>query len=114
MAKGSDNIRCIRKYPKKDDTFSFHAEVRRKGAKPLSKTCLNFSSSRWEFSRGKIIANFANDSQKSSVPLIQGNKIMAEMQKNESQILLYQIVFSRRFWNLDDFRLKNNLSFCMG
>jgi hypothetical protein len=30
-----DNIRCIRKYPKKDGTFSFHAEVRRKGAKPL-------------------------------------------------------------------------------
>jgi hypothetical protein len=35
MAKSSDNIRCIRKYPKKDGTFSFHAEVRRKGAKPL-------------------------------------------------------------------------------
>jgi len=35
MAKHSDNIRCIRKYPKKDGTDSFHAEVRRKGAKPL-------------------------------------------------------------------------------
>ncbi|MBA2369834.1 MAG: site-specific integrase [Candidatus Protochlamydia sp.] len=35
MAKSSDNIRCIRKYPKKDGTFSFHAEVRRKGAKPI-------------------------------------------------------------------------------
>ncbi len=35
MAKSSDNIRCIRKYPKKDGSFSFHAEVRRKGAKPL-------------------------------------------------------------------------------
>ncbi len=35
MAKSSDNIRCIRKHPKKDSTFSFHAEVRRKGAKPL-------------------------------------------------------------------------------
>lgn len=37
MAKSSDNIRCIRKYPKKDGSFSFHAEVRRKGAKPLRK-----------------------------------------------------------------------------
>lgn len=35
MAKSSDSIRCIRKYPKKDGTDSFHAEVRRKGAKPL-------------------------------------------------------------------------------
>lgn len=37
MAKSSDNIRCIRKYPKKDGTFSFHAEVRRKGAKSLKQ-----------------------------------------------------------------------------
>jgi len=28
MTKSSDNIRCIRKYPKKDGTFSFHAEER--------------------------------------------------------------------------------------
>jgi hypothetical protein len=37
MAKSSDNPRCIRKYPKKDGSFSFHSEVRRKGAKPLRK-----------------------------------------------------------------------------
>jgi len=37
MAKNSDNIRCIRKYLKKDGSFSFHAEVRRKGAKPFRK-----------------------------------------------------------------------------
>jgi len=33
--KSSDNIRCIRKYDKKDGSTSFHAEVRRKNAKPL-------------------------------------------------------------------------------
>lgn len=37
MAKSSETPRCIRKYPKKDGSFSFHAEVRRKGAKPLRK-----------------------------------------------------------------------------
>jgi hypothetical protein len=31
----SDNIRCIRKYEKKDGTTTYHAEVRRKNAKPL-------------------------------------------------------------------------------
>jgi integrase len=31
----SDNIRCIRKYEKKDGSVSYHAEVRRKNAKPL-------------------------------------------------------------------------------
>lgn len=36
--KSSDNVRCIRKYPKKDGSFSFHAEVRRKNAKPLRKS----------------------------------------------------------------------------
>ncbi len=35
----SDNIRCIRKYQKKDGSYSYHAEVRRKRAKPLRKTC---------------------------------------------------------------------------
>lgn len=39
MSKNSDNIRCIRKYEKKDGTFSYQAEVRRKNAKPLRKTC---------------------------------------------------------------------------
>ncbi len=33
--KGSDNIRCIRKYQKKDGSITYHAEVRRKNAKPL-------------------------------------------------------------------------------
>jgi hypothetical protein len=31
----SDNLRCIRKYVKKDGTVTYHAEVRRKNAKPL-------------------------------------------------------------------------------
>jgi integrase len=39
MTKDSDNIRCIRKYEKKDGTCSYHAEVRRKHEKPLRKTC---------------------------------------------------------------------------
>ncbi|NGX44145.1 MAG: putative prophage phiRv2 integrase [Candidatus Anoxychlamydiales bacterium] len=33
--KKSDSIRCIRKYIKKDGTVSYHAEVRRKNAKPI-------------------------------------------------------------------------------
>lgn len=33
--KNSDSNRCIRKYVKKDGTVTFHAEVRRKNAKPL-------------------------------------------------------------------------------
>jgi hypothetical protein len=33
--KSSDNIRCIREYTKKDGTKTYHAEVRRKNAKPL-------------------------------------------------------------------------------
>lgn len=37
--KRSDNIRCIRKYQKKDGSISFRAEVRRKKATPLRKTC---------------------------------------------------------------------------
>jgi integrase len=36
--KSSDNIRCIRKYEKKDGSISFHAEVRRKNAKPLRES----------------------------------------------------------------------------
>jgi len=36
--KRSDNIRCIREYTKKDGSVTFHAEVRRKNAKPLRKT----------------------------------------------------------------------------
>lgn len=36
--KSSDNIRCIRKYPKKDGSFSYHAEVRRKNANPLRES----------------------------------------------------------------------------
>lgn len=32
--KSSNNIRCIRKYEKKDGSVSYHAEVRRKNAKP--------------------------------------------------------------------------------
>lgn len=36
--KSSDNIRCIRKYQKKDGTFTYHAEVRRKNAKPLRES----------------------------------------------------------------------------
>ncbi len=39
IMKSSDNIRCIRKYQKKDGSFTYHAEVRRKRAKPLRKTC---------------------------------------------------------------------------
>lgn len=39
MKKNSDNIRCIRKYEKKDGSCTYHAEVRRKHAKPLRKTC---------------------------------------------------------------------------
>lgn len=37
--KRSDNIRCIREYTKKDGTTTYHAEVRRKNAKPFRKTC---------------------------------------------------------------------------
>lgn len=33
--KSSDNTRCIRQYRKKDGSITFHAEVRRKNAKPL-------------------------------------------------------------------------------
>lgn len=36
--KSSDNIRCIRKYEKKDGSITFHAEVRRKNAKPLRES----------------------------------------------------------------------------
>ena len=36
--KSSDNIRCIRKYTKKDGSISYHAEVRRKNAKPLRES----------------------------------------------------------------------------
>lgn len=36
--KSSDNIRCIRKYEKKDGTVTYHAEVRRKNAKPLRES----------------------------------------------------------------------------
>lgn len=39
MAKKPDNIRCIRKYQKKDGSYTYHAEVRRKRAKTLRKTC---------------------------------------------------------------------------
>jgi integrase len=38
IMKSSDNIRCIRKYEKKDGSISFHAEVRRKNAKPLRES----------------------------------------------------------------------------
>ena len=33
--KSSDNRRCIREYRKKDGSVTYHAEVRRKNAKPL-------------------------------------------------------------------------------
>jgi integrase len=36
--KSSDNIRCIREYQKKDGSISYHAEVRRKNAKPLRES----------------------------------------------------------------------------
>jgi len=36
--KSSDNIRCIRKYQKKDGSVTYHAEVRRKNAKPLRES----------------------------------------------------------------------------
>lgn len=39
MAKKPDNIRCIRPYAKKDGSYSYHAEVRRKRAKTLRKSC---------------------------------------------------------------------------
>ena len=38
IMKSADNIRCIRKYQKKDGSISFHAEVRRKNAKPLRES----------------------------------------------------------------------------
>jgi integrase len=38
VMKNSDNIRCIRKYEKKDGSISYHAEVRRKHAKPLRES----------------------------------------------------------------------------
>jgi integrase len=38
IMKSSDNIRCIRKYQKKDGSISYHAEVRRKNAKPLRES----------------------------------------------------------------------------
>lgn len=37
MAKKPDNIRCIRKYQKKDGSNTYHAEVRRKRVKTLRK-----------------------------------------------------------------------------
>jgi len=36
--KNSDNARCIREYKKKDGSVSFHAEIRRKNAKPLRRS----------------------------------------------------------------------------
>lgn len=36
--KRSDNNRCIRKYQKKDGSITYHAEIRRKHAKPLRKS----------------------------------------------------------------------------
>lgn len=36
--KNSENLRCIREYKKKDGSISFHAEVRRKNAKPLRES----------------------------------------------------------------------------
>jgi integrase len=36
--KSSDNIRCIRKYQKKDGSITYHAEVRRKNAQPLRES----------------------------------------------------------------------------
>lgn len=36
--KSSDNSRCIQKYQKKDGSYSYHAEVRRKNAKPLRQS----------------------------------------------------------------------------
>jgi integrase len=38
VMKSSDNSRCIRKYEKKDGSISYHAEVRRKNAKPLRES----------------------------------------------------------------------------
>jgi integrase len=38
IMKSSDNIRCIRKYQKKDGSTTYHAEVRRKNAKPLRES----------------------------------------------------------------------------
>lgn len=36
--KSSDSSRCIRKYQRKDGSFSYHVEIRRKNAKPIRKT----------------------------------------------------------------------------
>lgn len=36
--KNADSIRCIRKYEKKDGSVTYHAEVRRKNAKPLRQS----------------------------------------------------------------------------
>lgn len=46
MAKSSDNIRCIRKYQKKDGSYSYQAEVRRKRAKTLRKTCKTLTAAK--------------------------------------------------------------------
>jgi hypothetical protein len=36
--KSSDKFRCIREYQKKDGSTTYHAEVRRKNAKPLRES----------------------------------------------------------------------------
>jgi hypothetical protein len=33
--RSSDSIRCIREYIRKDGSITYHAEIRRKNAKPL-------------------------------------------------------------------------------
>ncbi len=42
----SDNIRCIREYTKKDGSISYHAEVRRKNAKPLRQSFLTLTAAK--------------------------------------------------------------------
>lgn len=44
--KSSDSSRCIRKYQKKDGSFSYHAEIRRKNAKSIRKTCKNLTEAK--------------------------------------------------------------------
>ena len=53
--KSSDNIRCIRKYQKKDGSIRFHAEVRRKNAKPLRESFRTLTDAKnWVRKHGKF------------------------------------------------------------
>ena len=46
MSKKLDSPRCIRPYQKKDGTWTYYAEVRRKRAKPLRKKCATLTEAK--------------------------------------------------------------------